>query len=548
MMPVSAGAIYRIPEVISMTALNRKPTTSGVFNAQVAGQSLTGGQRAVARPKIGQILIEAGFMDQPQLAECLNVAKQFSQPVGRVISMLNYVNERDVESALVVQSLIGQGRLTKQRAIQSLKEASRRKIAVVELLKAFGSGVHASLSPETDIGKLLTESCLITHDQLAHAIQVSQESGLLLCRSLLVTNAITIHTASKALNALAQVKAGKITHVQAVAALDEIRKTSCPLRDALKKAKANVSDAEDYLMLGEIIARSGLSTEIEILGAVEVALVEGKKLGDTLVACNVITPEILKAALELQELSNKCIILSDQTVFVLKRLHRDNITLAEFAAQTDLFEDKSPLDREVLKFLCASKALSNQDILDAVKAKSDYRMGPIKALLATGTVPVELYQSAQDFVSLVLDGKVTESDGIRALTLCRTDGLSFTSALAAVGQSLTSEVMDIPLEFQEHQTEKEATRAKRKRWFSLVEFQLLLMLSMITPLACYLCFNFAPEPFNELGVWAILFMAAVTLMLIGISWQHSEESLTEAVLENLDSAREMKARLTKLRK
>jgi hypothetical protein len=531
-----------------MTALNKKQTTSGVFNAQVAAQSITGGQRAVARPKIGQILIEAGFMDQPALAECLNVAKQFSQPVGRVISMLNYVSERDVESALVVQSLIGQGRLSKQRAIQSLKEASRRKIAVVELLKAFGSGVHTSVSPETDIGKLLTESCLITHDQLAHAVKVSEESGLLLCRSLLVTNAITIHTASKALNALAQVKAGKITHAQAVIALDEIRRTSCPLRDALKKAKANIGDSDDYLMLGEIIARSGLSTDIEILGAVEVALVEGRKLGDTLVACNVISPEILKAALELQELSSKCVILADQTVFVLKRLYRDNLTLAEFAAQTDLFEDKSPLDREVLKFLCASLALSNQDILDAVQAKSEFRMGPIKALLATGTVPASLYQSAQDFVSLVLDGKLTESDGIRALTLCRTEGLSFASALAAVGESLTAVKMEIPLEFHKDQTSKEASRAKYKRWFTLVEFQLLLMLVMITPVACYMCFNYAPEPFNEMGIWAILFTAAVVLMLIGISWQHSEESLTEAAFDNLDSANETKARLTRLRK
>jgi len=531
-----------------MTALNKRSTNSGVFNAQVAAQSMTGGQRAVGRPKIGQILIEAGFMDQPALAECLTVAKQFSQPVGRVISMLNYVSERDVESALVVQSLIGQGRLSKQRAIQSLKEASRRKIAVVELLKAFGSGVHASVSPETDIGKLLTESCLITHDQLAHAVRVSQESGLLLCRSLLVTNAITIHVASKALNALAQVKAGKITHSQAVTALDEIRRTSCPLRDALKKAKANVSDCEDYLMLGEIIARSGLSTDIEILGAVELALVEGRKLGDTLISCNVITPEILQAALELQDLSSKCVILADQSVFVLKRLHRDNLTLAEFAAQTDLFEDKSPLDREVLRFLCASEALSNQDILDAVKAKSEYRMGPIKALLATGMVPASLYQSAQDFVSLVLDGKVSESDGIRALTLCRTDGLTFASALAAVGQSLTAVKMDIPLEFHQDQTSKEASRAKYKRWFTLVEFQLLMMLLMITPVACYMCFNYAPEPFNELGVFGILLMAAVTLTLIGISWQHSEESLTEATFENLDSARETKARLSKMRK
>jgi hypothetical protein len=37
-------------------------------------------------------------------------------------------------------------------------------------------------------------------------------------------------------------------------------------------------------------------------------------------------------------------------------------------------------------------------------------------------------------------------------------------------------------------------------------------------------------------------------MLIGISWQHSEESLTEAAFDNLDSANETKARLTRLRK
>src|ERR1700733_5539445 len=120
-----------------MTIIRRRTTSSEGF----AGSSTTSGQRPAGCPKIGQILIEAGLIDQPALVQCLTVAKQISQPVGRVVSMLGYANERDVQSALVVQSLIGEGKLRKQRAIQSLQEAAKRKIAIVELLKSFGSGV-----------------------------------------------------------------------------------------------------------------------------------------------------------------------------------------------------------------------------------------------------------------------------------------------------------------------------------------------------------------------------------------------------------------------
>jgi hypothetical protein len=526
-----------------MTASNRKPAGMGAFAAQV-----TANQRSAVRPQIGQILIEAGFIDQPALEECLTVARQTSQPVCRIVSMMNYVSERDVESALFVQSMIGQGALSKQRAIQSLKEASRRKIAVVELLNAFGSEAHTDVASETDIGKLLIESRLITHDQLAHALSIGRESGLLLIRSLLVTNAITVPMASKALNAMAQVKAGKITYLQAVAVLDEIRRSNISLRDAVIKLRFPMPERENSLLLGEMIARGGLSTDIEILEAVEVALTEGKKLGETLVSCNIVSTAILESALELQELSSKCVLGSEQAVFVLKRLHQDNLTLEQLAVQTDLFEDKSQTDHEVLRLVVKSGEISEQDVLDAVKAMGHYRMGPVKALLATGKMSVALYNAAQDLACLLLDRKVEECDGIAALRLCHNKGLYVTSALASLGRSPNTQEIDAPVEFQRDENSKETVRARQKRWFSMLEFRLLMSLIMATPVACYFCFWYAPEPWNVNGLWGILAVALLFLILIWLSWRSSAKSLSQAAFQSADSARETKARLTKIRK
>jgi len=522
------------------------PRNSGNFKSL---QSSTRTPIPGAKIKIGQILIEAGLLDQGKLGECLAVASKTSQPVGRVVSMLNYACEQDVESALIIQNLIVTKKLQKERAIFALKEAAKRKIAVIELLRIFGSGAPSAMQEaEVDLGFLLTESHLVAHKTLEEAIQMAEQSSLLLGKSLLLNHAITVSTAGKALQALALVRGGKLTKEQAVAALAEVRKSGCSLIDAIKKMRVALPGHEEHMLLGEMVARCGLASDMQILSAVESALLQNKRLGETLIESGVITPRVLASALEVQDLANKSVIPFDKALLVFHKLVRDNLTLAQLGSASELFEDRSSCDHEVLATICSCDIIKNDDVINAVRDKSDYKMGPIKALLATERLSPTVYRAAQDYVALVQEGRVIEADGKRALRLAALEGMTFSAALASLGRSSVKRTVETPVEFVKNQTSQEAMQSQFKQIVSSGAFIKLAILLVTAPGAAVLWYNNTPEPIDMYGVWAILGIAGALLMLIGFSFQHSERTATKEAYEQVEDARQMKARLKNWKK
>ncbi len=532
-----------------MAIPSSNPRNSGNFRSLQASTRTPVPGGGGAKIKIGQILIEAGLLDQVKLGECLAVAAKTSQPVGRIVSMLNYACEQDVESALIIQNLIATKKLQKERAIFALKEAAKRKIAVIELLRIFGSGAPSRMEEaEVDLGFLLTESHLVAHKTLEEAIKMAEESSLLLGKSLLLNHAITVSTAGKALQALALVRAGKLTKEQAVSALAEVRKSGCSLIDAIKKMRVALPGHEGHMLLGEMVARCGLATDMQILAAVEAALLQGKRLGETLIESGVISEQMLQSALEIQNLVAKSVIPADKALLLFNKLVRDKITLAELASATELFEDRSASDHEVLATICSCSIISNDDVIKAVREKADYRMGPVRALLATDRLPPALYRAAQDYIALLQEGRVNETDGKRALRLCSVEEMTFAAALASIGRSSVEREVETPAEFVKNQTSQEAMQSQFKQIVSNGTFIKLVVLLITAPVAAVLWYNNTPEPIDMIGVWVILGVAGSLLMLIGFSFQHSERTAAKEAYEQVEVARQTKARLTKWKK
>src|ERR1700679_3879843 len=191
-----------------MLAQNKR----GRITNRYEGKSLLQNENVIVfKPKIGEILIEAGLIESTAFQECLAVAKQTAQPVGRVCTMLLHVSERDVENALVVQSLMCSNQLKSKVAIDTLKEAARRKVAVIELIRTLGVGGSAKDDSaqeidNSDLGKFLVDCRAITKEQLAAARKKSWQARVPLVRSLLLANNLTVGFASKVLSALVQVK------------------------------------------------------------------------------------------------------------------------------------------------------------------------------------------------------------------------------------------------------------------------------------------------------------------------------------------------------
>src|SRR5690349_21573355 len=74
-------------------------------------------QRQVRRMRLGQLLIESQLVTGEALHEALTISAHTGQKMGKVLSSLQYISDKNMQSALLAQSLVGEGILDERTAI-----------------------------------------------------------------------------------------------------------------------------------------------------------------------------------------------------------------------------------------------------------------------------------------------------------------------------------------------------------------------------------------------------------------------------------------------
>jgi len=161
-------------------------------------------------------------------------------------------------------------------------------------------------------------------------------------------------------------------------------------------------------------------------------LSKGKKIGEALVEAGALTELTLQNALALQDLIAKGVIDQERGLLILRRLVIENRELAEFSKTTGIFKDEQEFYRGVLNLLYTSLLVAGGEIIAAYKEKEEYGMDSIRALLATGRLPLKKFLLAREVYFLIQDKRVTEELGLQALRVACSDGISVYEALKAV--------------------------------------------------------------------------------------------------------------------
>lgn len=165
--------------------------------------------------KIGEMLVAVGVVTSGDLQEAIQIAKRMNLPIGRVIVMSGVITEGNLQYALEAQSLIKDGLLDYDTAINALKNAysSQRSLqdALVDLRWAPRKDVSSN-----KLGELLMDSNMVTQAQLDLALQTSFESGMPLGGTLVLQGVLSAQLLPMVLNAQEHIREGKVTRSQAV--------------------------------------------------------------------------------------------------------------------------------------------------------------------------------------------------------------------------------------------------------------------------------------------------------------------------------------------
>lgn len=107
--------------------------------------------------KLGQILIEAGYITDEQLQELLKKAKQSRMPLGTILKNDGMISHDLLQSVLEAQLLMKEGVLPECVAITTLKVAALQKVTLKQFLETSGLLIEQDQSGSLELANQLEE-------------------------------------------------------------------------------------------------------------------------------------------------------------------------------------------------------------------------------------------------------------------------------------------------------------------------------------------------------------------------------------------------------
>lgn len=298
---------------------------------------------------IGDLLVGAEAVSIRQLEHAVPLAKKTGLPVGRILVESKLVSNYTIRAAVLAQSLIRDNLLHLGLAIKALKLVHNNSITLEDALDSLGW--RSDYYERTNkLGDLLVQAGCLNEDQLAAAFEVCFASGLPLGRVLVLRHVLSELVAYTALNAQVLMREKTISREQAI---ELVR--SATHSQQTKSVLQLESGYNQKIRLGELLVMAGFVSEIDLVSAVERALVEESPIGQVLIKAGVINQDLLKSALTVQARINTRVLSVGEGIRALREAGlRLSADLPEEPNETSL---QQPLDDMDLKQLLKTAGL-----------------------------------------------------------------------------------------------------------------------------------------------------------------------------------------------
>jgi signal transduction histidine kinase len=266
---------------------------------------------------VGDLLVGAKLVSADQLSAAMPMSQKTGLPIGRVLVEAGLLTNQIVRAAVLAQSLIRDNLLHIELAIKGLRIAADNNSTLEEALATFGW--RSEYYERTNkLGDLLVESGCLSEQQLADAFEVCFATGLPLGRVLVLRQVLPEVVAYAALTAQVLMREGRLTRQQSLEVVREAKSRSGSTPSAMRLDFGRFGGGEQKIRIGELLIAAGIVAEIDLVSAVERAIVEERPIGQVLINAGLITTELLQSALVIQHKVNARTIKLPDAVRMLK--------------------------------------------------------------------------------------------------------------------------------------------------------------------------------------------------------------------------------------
>lgn len=382
--------------------------------------------------RLGDLLTGAGLLEQQELREAIQIAKHQSLPVGRVLIMSGYLTENQLQSTIQAQSLLKDGLIDLDLALQALRLLAAEALPLDAALDRLGFKPDVGLK-SNKLGELLVAAQILDNQQLHAALLQCHATGMPLGRVLVITKSLTEAMLMAALNAQVLIRDKKLTRDQAIQGLKASRDRQIPLEQFLLESGNLELPIRATVRLGELLLMAGLLDESRLMDAVEMGLVEEKPIGRVLIELGIINDDTLQAALTLQEIVASGRLNKTEAQDVLKTTLHRQITITEALGRLKPKAASKTAALPLYLFLQLSGLVNAKQIEEAIKLGSRNSQIMAKMLLNAGIMEPLLIDSAVKCHELIEQNILNTEHAIIALSHCQKNQTTLDQAFQALG-------------------------------------------------------------------------------------------------------------------
>lgn len=357
------------------------------------------------RVRVGELLLDSGIISPEVLTQGLLIAKRATMPIGRVLVMGGHVSELDVECTLQAQASIREGSIDAQLAKRLLRFSHVYQVSIEEAYKM--NGLCRNLGTLPRIGKLLLAANIVDEAGLQSGLQHCEGTSVPLGRGLVELNLISQEMLESCMNLQIMMRDNDVKFLDAVRVLQKVQEGES-LHRALRSVGVSYGNSS-HPRLGDLLVAADLLSHEDSLLLAEMGAEQDRTYGELLVAYNLVTPEIIEAAVQLQAMFKSPMFTKARAVRLLKLVAAINKSLEQVMNEFDILEQATTLLR-------AAGVIDEKMLRDTAAAIKDFEQTVPEALITQGVITPKQSRDALRCLHNIQSGKMSYEKALEKLS------------------------------------------------------------------------------------------------------------------------------------
>lgn len=183
--------------------------------------------------RIGELLVNASIIDSEKLMQAVELGLVEEKPIGQVMVEKGHLNNEELNTTLMVQKCVAEGKVSKGLSGEVLKLMLTDGLTFEEAMKAIES-VKAKPSKALPLYQFLQLSGIITAKDIEDALKLGSKDTELMGKMLLLTSAIDSHILTCAIELNEMMTQGSLKAEQAMLAMGLCQNRQCSVPQAFK--------------------------------------------------------------------------------------------------------------------------------------------------------------------------------------------------------------------------------------------------------------------------------------------------------------------------